>query len=72
MQVRGTVAARTYGSEPDIAAWANGCAMNPAHIEPPQRDDPAVRAAAARLAHDAERGLARMAKLAHEPQSNVD
>ena len=72
MQVRGTVAARSYGAEPDIAAWANGCALNPARIEPSQRDDPAVQAAAARLADDAERGLARMAELAHEPLSSVE
>ncbi len=67
MQVRGTVAARTFGAEPDIAAWANACALNPARIEPAQRDDPAVQAAAARLAGVAEQGLARMADLAHEP-----
>ena len=29
MQVRGTVAARNYGAEPDIAAWANHCALEP-------------------------------------------
>ena len=56
MQVRGTVAARTFGAEPDIAAWANGCVLNPARVEPSQRDDPAVQAAAARLADGAERG----------------
>jgi hypothetical protein len=67
MQVRGTIAARTYGAEPDIAAWANMCALNPARIEPSQRDDPAVRAAAARLASHAEGGLTRMAELAREP-----
>ena len=67
MQVRGTVAARKYGAEPDIAAWANGCALNPARVEPSQRNNPAVQTAAARLADDAERGLARMAELAHEP-----
>ena len=67
MQVRGTIAARTYGAEPDIAAWANGCALNPARIEPSQRDDPAVQAAARRLADHAEPGLARMAELADEP-----
>jgi hypothetical protein len=67
MQVRGTIAARTYGAEPDIATWANGCALNPARIEPSQRDEPAVQAAAARLANAAERGLARMAVLADEP-----
>jgi hypothetical protein len=72
MQVRGTVAARTYGAEPDLAAWANGCALNPARIEPSQRDDPAVRAAAERLAVHAERGLARLAELGSEPRSGLD
>ena len=72
MQVRGTIAARTYGAEPDIAAWANGCALNPARIEASQRDDPAVQAAAARLGDHVEQGLARMAELAHEPSSSVD
>ncbi len=67
MQARGTVAARTYGAEPDIAAWANACALNPARIQPSQRDDPAVQAAATRLADHAERGLARLAELADEP-----
>ncbi len=66
MQVRGTVAARRYGAEPDIADWANGCALNPARIEPSRRDDPAVQAASARLAGDAEQGLARMRELARE------
>jgi hypothetical protein len=68
MQVRGTVAARRYGAEPDIAAWANGCALNPARIQPSQRHDPAVQAAAARLGDAAERGLDRMAELAGGPR----
>jgi hypothetical protein len=72
MQVRGTVATRRYGAEPDIAAWANACALNPARIGPSQREDPAVRAATARLADVAERGLARMADLADEPFSGID
>ena len=67
MQVLGTVAARTYGAEPDIAEWANRFALNPARIDTSRRDDPAVQAAAARLAANAERGLARMAELANEP-----
>jgi hypothetical protein len=67
MQVRGTVAARTYGAEPEIAAWTNGCALNPARMEPARRDDPVVQAAAARLAAHAEPGLARLAELAPEP-----
>ncbi len=71
MQVRGTLAARTYGAEPDIAAWANACALNPARVAPSQRDDPAVAAAAARVAEHAERGLVRMAELAGEPMPGV-
>lgn len=71
MQVRGSVATAAYTAEPDIAAWANGCALNPARIEPSQRDDPAVQAAAARLAERAEPGLTRMAELAHLELSSV-
>lgn len=67
MQVRGTLATRAYGAEPDISAWANGCALNPARIDPARRDDPEVLAASAHLADVAERGLTRMAELAHEP-----
>ncbi len=73
MQVRGTLAARTYGAEPDIAAWADACALNPARIDASQRDDPAVRAATARLGANIERGLARMAELADaSPPSSPD
>jgi len=64
MQVRGTVAARTFGAEPDIADWANRCALNPARIQPWQRDDPGVQAAAARLADHVAPGLARLSALA--------
>jgi hypothetical protein len=72
MQVRGTIASRTYGAEPDIAAWANSCALNPGRIQSSQRDDPAVQAASAHLADHAERGLTRMAELAQEPLPGVD
>jgi hypothetical protein len=64
MQARGTLASRSYSAEADIGAWANSCALNPARIEPAQRDDPAVREEAARLAAVAEPGLAKMAALA--------
>ncbi len=40
MQVRGTLAARAYGAEPDIAAWANCCALNPARLDPSRRRRP--------------------------------
>jgi hypothetical protein len=67
MQVRGTLATRAFGAESDIAAWVNGCALNPAKVEPSRRDEPAVRAAAARVAEVAQPGLVRMAELAGEP-----
>ena len=67
MQTRGTLAARSFGAEPDVAAWANECALNPARVTPAQRSEPAVQAVAARLAERAEQGLVRMAELAGEP-----
>jgi hypothetical protein len=67
MQVRGTIATQRFGAEPDIAAWATGCALNPARVEPAQRDNPAVKAAAARLARHVSPGLARLAHFANEP-----
>jgi hypothetical protein len=67
MQARGFVAARLFGAEPDIAEWANGCALNPARIQPAQREDPAVQAAAARVAEHADGGLARLIEFAAEP-----
>lgn len=69
MQVRGTIAARRYGAEPDIATWANGCALNPGRVQPAQREAPAVRAATERVAEHADPGLARLAELADEPFS---
>ena len=71
MQVRGTIAARTYGAEPDIAAWVNRCALNPARIDPARRGDPAVQAAAARLAGHVEPGLTRLADFAGEPLPGI-
>jgi hypothetical protein len=67
MQVRGALAARTFGAEPDIAAWANACALNPARMEASQQQEPAVQAAATRVADAGPRGLARLAELADEP-----
>ncbi len=67
MQARGTRASAVFGAEADIAAWANACALNPARADSAQRADPAVQAAAARLAEHAERGLVRLSELALEP-----
>jgi hypothetical protein len=71
MQVRGTVAARIFGAEVDIAEWANRCALNPARVDPIRRDDPAVLAAAARLSEHGELGLSRLAELAGEPLTHA-
>jgi hypothetical protein len=67
MLARGSVASATFMAEPDIAAWAHSCALNPSRIEPARRDDPAVKAAAARLADHAAAGLARLTELAASP-----
>lgn len=63
MQVRGTMATRSYGAEPDIAAWANSTTLNPARMTPAQREEPAVQAAIAALGNVVEPGLARLAEL---------
>jgi hypothetical protein len=63
MQVRHTVAAKAFGAEPDIASWANSCALNPARVDAADRDDPAFQAAAARLREVNELGLARLTAL---------
>ncbi|HEX5586431.1 MAG TPA: FAD/NAD(P)-binding protein [Acidimicrobiia bacterium] len=70
MQVRGTLATRAYSVESDIATWVNGCALNPARIDPARRDDPDVQAAAARLAGVADAGLARMTELSPLSQTH--
>jgi len=71
MQVRGTLATRAYGAEPDILSWANRCALNPARVDPSRAGDLAVKAATARLADVAEPGLERMVELAGMSQSRA-
>ena len=63
MQVQGTMATRAFGAEPDIAAWVNACALNPARVQPAERELPAVQGAAARVAAAAEDGLRRLVEL---------
>ena len=71
MQVRSSLAVRAFNGEPDIAAWANGCVLNPSRIEPARRDEPEVQAASARLADVAPQGLARLAELSDEPLAST-
>ena len=66
MQQRGTLAARTYAAEPDVAAWANQSALNPVRIEPSQGDEPHVQAVLARLVDHTEAGLRGLATLSGE------
>ena len=66
MQVRGTLATRTLGAEPDVHAWGNRCALNPTRVDPTQRNAPGVQAAEAKLAAVADRGLARLTGLLDE------
>jgi hypothetical protein len=68
MQVRGTRATRAYMAEPDIAAWANACALNPSRIDPARQSDPDVQAALARVADASPRGLERLSDLAPDPR----
>lgn len=69
MQARGTRAARTYNAEPDIAAWADDCALNPARARPDSRATPTVQETARRLAAVTDRGLARLTALSDEPSA---
>jgi hypothetical protein len=67
MQTRGTLASRSYGAQPDIATWANKCALNPARLDRSKVGDSAVTSASDRLAAVSGRGLERMAELAGTP-----
>lgn len=64
MVTRGTLAAATFGAEPDIADWANACALNPSRVQPDQFDRDDVQAAMVRLGAHAELGLRRLAAMA--------
>jgi hypothetical protein len=64
MQVRGMAATAAFGAEPDIAAWANACDLNPSRVDASRAGDPQVRAARDRLARHAPGGIARLTELA--------
>ncbi len=64
MTVLGTRAAMSFSSEPDIAEWANGVALNPARIPPGHPTSAALDDARNRLATHTRPALARLAELA--------
>ena len=61
MNVRGIRATASFGSEPDIKAWAEGVALNPARIPSGRAGD--VDDSLRRLEAELPRGLARLAEL---------
>ena len=63
MNVLGTRAATSFSAEPDIKAWSNQVALNPARIPPGHAESAALDDALERLATYTRPGLARLAEL---------
>ncbi|EGD41673.1 hypothetical protein NBCG_04044 [Nocardioidaceae bacterium Broad-1] len=63
MNVLGTQAAMSFSSEPDIKAWSDGVALNPARVPPGHPASAALDDARERLAKHTKPGLARLAEL---------
>lgn len=63
MNVRGTRAAASFNSEPDIKDWANSVAINPAAVGPAHADREPVVAAIGRMQAAVGPGIARLAEL---------
>ncbi|MEU6137247.1 NAD(P)-binding protein [Nocardioides sp. NPDC047086] len=64
MNVLGTQAAMSFSAEPDIKAWSDGVALNPARVAPGRPGSAALDDARERLAKHTKPGLARLAELA--------
>lgn len=64
MQVLGGRAAATYGAEPDIAAWADTVALNPARVPPGRVVEGHLATVKARLRASSADGIAALAQLA--------
>ncbi|HKH08093.1 MAG TPA: NAD(P)-binding protein [Agromyces sp.] len=63
MTVMGARNAMSFGSEPDIAAWASGVAINPARIPPERAESAELGDTLDRLKAHMRPGLARLAEL---------
>jgi hypothetical protein len=63
MNLLGSRAAATFNAEPDIKAWADSVAINPARVAPEHAGSPAVTEALGRLQAGAQAGLARIEAL---------
>lgn len=64
MNVLGTQAAMSFSSEPDIKAWSDQVALNPARVPPGYPGSAALDDARERLARHTKPALARLAELA--------
>jgi hypothetical protein len=64
MTVLGGRAAASFGAEPDVNEWAQGCLLNPARIGPEHRDRPEVLKVQQRVSEHGPAGMARLAELA--------
>jgi hypothetical protein len=64
MTVIGARSAAAFGSEPDIAAWADTVALNPARIPPGHPRTAELDDALGRLQAHRAQGLARLAEFA--------
>ena len=63
MTLRGARATRSFGAEPDIKAWADTVALNPARVPPGHPGSAALSDAQERIARHLDSGLARLAEL---------
>lgn len=63
MTLRGAIAGMAFGSEPDIKAWADGVAINPARLPPEQDRTADLQDVLARLKVQVPRGLEGLARL---------
>ncbi len=64
MNVRGMRNAASFGAEPDIKAWSDGVALNPARVPPGHPASAELDDATARLRAHSGPGVARLAELA--------
>ncbi len=63
MNLRGTRATLSFSAEPDIKAWADGVALNPARLPPEEARSPELTDALQRLRSHLAPGLAGLAEL---------
>jgi len=69
MQVMGTESAMSFGANPDIKAWADRVALNPARIPPDQAGSAELSAAVQRFRTHIGAGMSRLAEFAGMPQA---